>query len=186
MEVPGLSSASLLEVGPVSMSFELPKHTCTGLQLRFVRLSPNQQGPPHRWVRYVTHSESYTIRIWWTHTPDCVSVFEYILICWLYYHECFIKVTLKASVCDAEYICVHISFLKLTLFCIAVCDFLYKTLSCFVKVLYKLKINYYCWSCCKCAIRDSNTHRAVKKGWWLPLAEWNSTESLELRITEGI
>ncbi|XP_062870247.1 AP-4 complex subunit mu-1 isoform X2 [Trichomycterus rosablanca] len=63
VEVPGLSSASLMEVGPVSMSFELPKHTCTGLQIRFVRLSPTQQGPSHRWVRYVTHSDSYTIRI---------------------------------------------------------------------------------------------------------------------------
>ncbi|XP_047660396.1 AP-4 complex subunit mu-1 [Tachysurus fulvidraco] len=63
VEVPSFSSASLLEVGPVSMSFELPKHTCTGLQVRFVRLSPNQQGLSHRWVRYVTHSESYTIRI---------------------------------------------------------------------------------------------------------------------------
>ncbi|KAJ8387889.1 hypothetical protein AAFF_G00149240 [Aldrovandia affinis] len=63
LEVPGLSSASLLEVGPVSMSFELPKHTCTGLQIRFLRLSPAQPGPPQRWVRYVTHSDSYTIRI---------------------------------------------------------------------------------------------------------------------------
>ncbi|KAG9338968.1 hypothetical protein JZ751_024362 [Albula glossodonta] len=63
LEVPGLSSASLLEVGPVSLSFELPKHTCTGLQIRFLRLSPAQPGPPQRWVRYVTHSDSYTIRI---------------------------------------------------------------------------------------------------------------------------
>ncbi|XP_036380846.1 AP-4 complex subunit mu-1 isoform X2 [Megalops cyprinoides] len=63
LEVPGLSAASLLEVGPVSLSFELPKHTCTGLQIRFLRLSPTQPGPSQRWVRYVTHSDSYTIRI---------------------------------------------------------------------------------------------------------------------------
>ncbi|XP_036450465.1 AP-4 complex subunit mu-1 [Colossoma macropomum] len=63
VEVPGLSSASLLEVGPVSMSFELPKQTCTGLQIRFLRLSPTQPGMSQRWVRYVTHSDSYTIRI---------------------------------------------------------------------------------------------------------------------------
>ncbi|KAL4659583.1 AP-4 complex subunit mu-1 [Arapaima gigas] len=63
VEVPGLSAASLLEVGPVSMSFELPKHTCTGLQIRFLRLSPVQPGPSQHWVRYVTHSDSYTIRI---------------------------------------------------------------------------------------------------------------------------
>ncbi|XP_016410833.1 AP-4 complex subunit mu-1 [Sinocyclocheilus rhinocerous] len=63
VDVPGLSSASLLEVGPVSMSFELPKQTCTGLQIRFLRLAPTQTGLSQRWVRYVTHSDSYTIRI---------------------------------------------------------------------------------------------------------------------------
>uniref|UniRef100_A0A3Q1GPC5 AP-4 complex subunit mu-1 n=1 Tax=Acanthochromis polyacanthus TaxID=80966 RepID=A0A3Q1GPC5_9TELE len=63
LEVPGLSSASLLEVGPVGLSFELPKLTATGVQIRFLRLSPVQPGPSQRWVRYVTHSDSYTIRI---------------------------------------------------------------------------------------------------------------------------
>ncbi|KAK1800710.1 hypothetical protein P4O66_005901, partial [Electrophorus voltai] len=63
VEVPRLSSTSLLEVGPISMSFELPKYTCTGLQVRFLRLSPTQPGLSQRWVRYVTHSDSYTIRI---------------------------------------------------------------------------------------------------------------------------
>ncbi|XP_034033514.1 AP-4 complex subunit mu-1 [Thalassophryne amazonica] len=63
LEVPGLSSASMLEVGPVCLSFELPKFTATGLQIRFLRLSPVQPGPSQRWVRYVTHSDSYTFRI---------------------------------------------------------------------------------------------------------------------------
>ncbi|XP_076025330.1 AP-4 complex subunit mu-1 isoform X2 [Genypterus blacodes] len=63
VEVPCLSSASMLEVGPVGLSFELPKFTATGLQIRFLRLSPVQPGPSQRWVRYVTHSDSYTIRI---------------------------------------------------------------------------------------------------------------------------
>uniref|UniRef100_A0A4W5LK37 MHD domain-containing protein n=1 Tax=Hucho hucho TaxID=62062 RepID=A0A4W5LK37_9TELE len=63
LEVPGLSSASLQEVGPVSLSFELLKYTCTGLQIRFLCLSLIQPGPLHRWVLYVTHSASYTIRI---------------------------------------------------------------------------------------------------------------------------
>lgn len=63
LEVPALSSASLLEVGPVGLSFELPKLTATGLQVRFLRLSPVQPGPSQRWVRYVTHSDSYIIRI---------------------------------------------------------------------------------------------------------------------------
>ncbi|CAB1352595.1 unnamed protein product, partial [Coregonus sp. 'balchen'] len=42
---PCSSSASLQEVGPVSLSFELLKYTCTGLQIRFLRLSPIQPGP---------------------------------------------------------------------------------------------------------------------------------------------
>lgn len=63
VEVPGLSSASMLEVGPVGLSFELPKWTATGLQIRFLRLSPIHPGPAQRWVRYVTHSDSYILRI---------------------------------------------------------------------------------------------------------------------------
>lgn len=53
----------MLEVGPVGLSFELPKWTATGLQIRFLRLSPIHPGPSQRWVRYVTHSDSYIIRI---------------------------------------------------------------------------------------------------------------------------
>lgn len=63
VEVSGFSSASMLEVGPLCLSFELPKVTASGLQIRFLRLSPVQTGPPLRWVRYVTHSDSYTVRI---------------------------------------------------------------------------------------------------------------------------
>ncbi|XP_061818982.1 AP-4 complex subunit mu-1 isoform X2 [Nerophis lumbriciformis] len=63
LDVPALSSASMMEVGPVGLSFELPKTTATGLHVRFLRLSPVQPGPAQRWVRYVTHSDSYTIRV---------------------------------------------------------------------------------------------------------------------------
>ncbi|KAM9111322.1 AP-4 complex subunit mu-1 isoform 1-T1 [Pangshura tecta] len=63
LEIPGLSSSSLLEVGPVNMSFELPMHTCSGLQIRFLRFTAPQPGLPHHWVRYVSHSDSYVIRL---------------------------------------------------------------------------------------------------------------------------
>ncbi|XP_043359600.1 AP-4 complex subunit mu-1 isoform X1 [Dermochelys coriacea] len=63
LEVPGLSSSSLLEVGPANMSFELPMHTCSGLQIRFLHFTAPPAGLPHRWVRYVTHSDSYVIRL---------------------------------------------------------------------------------------------------------------------------
>ncbi|NWH43275.1 AP4M1 protein, partial [Fregata magnificens] len=36
LEVPGLSRASLLELGPANLAFELPAHTCSGLHVRFV------------------------------------------------------------------------------------------------------------------------------------------------------
>lgn len=52
-----------MEVGPVVLAFELPHLTVTGLQIRFLRLSPVQPGPSQRWIRYVTHSDSYVIRV---------------------------------------------------------------------------------------------------------------------------
>lgn len=63
LDVPGLSPSSLLEVGPVGLSFEIPKWACTGLTVRFLRLSPLQPASSERWVRYTTHSDSYTVRI---------------------------------------------------------------------------------------------------------------------------
>uniref|UniRef100_A0A3B4B9L6 MHD domain-containing protein n=1 Tax=Periophthalmus magnuspinnatus TaxID=409849 RepID=A0A3B4B9L6_9GOBI len=63
VDVPGLCSSSLLEVAPVGLSFEVPKWTCSGLQVRFLRLSPVYSPAGERWVRYITHSDSYTIRI---------------------------------------------------------------------------------------------------------------------------
>ncbi|NXJ72575.1 AP4M1 protein, partial [Rostratula benghalensis] len=62
LEVPGLSRASLLELGPANVSFELPSHTCSGLHVRFLRLQ-GPGGPPQRWVRYLTHSDSYVLRL---------------------------------------------------------------------------------------------------------------------------
>ncbi|NXS55891.1 AP4M1 protein, partial [Brachypteracias leptosomus] len=64
LEVPGLSRASLLELGPAVLSFELPSHSCSGLRVRFLR-GPGGPGgaPPQRWVRYLTHSDSYVLRL---------------------------------------------------------------------------------------------------------------------------
>ncbi|XP_025031162.1 AP-4 complex subunit mu-1 isoform X4 [Python bivittatus] len=63
LEVPGLTQAGLRELGPVNLSFEMPAHTCSGLQIRFLRFTGPQPTLPHRWVRYVTHSESYVVRL---------------------------------------------------------------------------------------------------------------------------
>nr|XP_056700574.1 AP-4 complex subunit mu-1 [Euleptes europaea] len=63
LEVPGLSQAMLRELGPLNLSFEVPAYTCSGLQVRFLRFTGPQPNLPYRWVRYVTHSDSYVIRL---------------------------------------------------------------------------------------------------------------------------
>ncbi|ELW64858.1 AP-4 complex subunit mu-1 [Tupaia chinensis] len=74
MDVPGLpgppghgpsTSAAPLGLGPASLSFELPRHTCSGLQVRFLRLAfrPCGNANPHKWVRHLSHSDAYVIRI---------------------------------------------------------------------------------------------------------------------------
>ncbi|XP_043310989.1 AP-4 complex subunit mu-1 isoform X2 [Cervus canadensis] len=73
MDVPGLpgppgqgpSASAPLGLGPASLSFELPRHTCSGLQVRFLRLAfrPCGSASPHKWVRHLSHSDAYVIRI---------------------------------------------------------------------------------------------------------------------------
>ncbi|XP_068825389.1 AP-4 complex subunit mu-1 isoform X1 [Capricornis sumatraensis] len=73
MDVPGLpgppgqgpSASAPLGLGPASLSFELPRHTCSGLQVRFLRLAfrPCGNANPHKWVRHLSHSDAYVIRI---------------------------------------------------------------------------------------------------------------------------
>jgi AP-4 complex subunit mu-1 len=52
------------EVGPITMSFEVPLYNPSRLQVRFLQIPPTQPpNKPHRWVRYVTKAESYSCRI---------------------------------------------------------------------------------------------------------------------------
>ncbi|XP_053824556.1 AP-4 complex subunit mu-1 isoform X2 [Vidua chalybeata] len=54
-EIPKIQGGSQL-----SALFKLPAHSCSGLRVRFLRLS----GPPApRWVRYRSHSHSYVLRL---------------------------------------------------------------------------------------------------------------------------
>ena len=60
-------SAIKKEVGPVSLSFTLPNFNISRLAVRFLQIlakprSPNEP-PPQRWVRYVTQSSSYVVRL---------------------------------------------------------------------------------------------------------------------------
>ncbi|XP_023804344.1 AP-4 complex subunit mu-1, partial [Cyanistes caeruleus] len=59
-----LSRCWRLELGPAHGSFALPALSSSGLRLRFLRLrgAPGA-APAPRWVRYLTHSDSYVMRL---------------------------------------------------------------------------------------------------------------------------
>eukprot|EP01033_Poteriospumella_lacustris_P014343 gene14343-10246_t len=51
------------EVGPISMSFEIPMYNVSNLQVRYLRISETHKSyNPYRWVRYITQSSSYVCR----------------------------------------------------------------------------------------------------------------------------
>eukprot|EP01069_Polyplicarium_translucidae_P002915 Polyplicarium_translucidae@DN2163_c0_g1_i2.p1 len=53
------------DVGPVSLSFEIPMYNVSNLQVRYLRASESSGVPaaPFRWVRYLTQSASYICRL---------------------------------------------------------------------------------------------------------------------------
>ena len=59
-----ISPAIKREIGPVSMTFEVPMYNVSRLQVRYLRISETHHSyNPHRWVRYITQSSSYVSRI---------------------------------------------------------------------------------------------------------------------------
>lgn len=52
------------EIGPISMTFEIPMFNSSNLQVKYLRVvDQNGTHTPHRWVRYVTQSNSYVCRV---------------------------------------------------------------------------------------------------------------------------
>ncbi len=52
------------EIGPISMTFEIPMYNVSSLQVRYLRIAESMPGyAPYRWVRYVTQSSSYVCRV---------------------------------------------------------------------------------------------------------------------------
>lgn len=52
------------EIGPISMSFEIPMYNVSNLQVRYLRISETHASyNPCRWVRYITQSSSYVCRM---------------------------------------------------------------------------------------------------------------------------
>jgi len=57
------SRAVQADMGPISLNFEVPMYVCSGLAIRFLRVVElGRNYSPFRWVRYITHSDSYVIR----------------------------------------------------------------------------------------------------------------------------
>ena len=58
-----ISAATRREIGPVSLSFEIPMFNVSPLQVKYLRIVDQGRAvKPHRWVRYVTQSSSYVCR----------------------------------------------------------------------------------------------------------------------------
>jgi AP-4 complex subunit mu-1 len=56
------------EMGPISMDFEIPMLSTSNLQVRYLRVAQQSSrydgsNAPHRWVRYITNSNSYACRL---------------------------------------------------------------------------------------------------------------------------
>lgn len=59
-----VTSSHKREVGPISMSFEIPMYNVSHLQVRYLRISETHKSyNPYRWVRYITQSSSYVCRL---------------------------------------------------------------------------------------------------------------------------
>jgi AP-4 complex subunit mu-1 len=59
-----VTAAHKKEIGPMSMSFEIPMYNVSNLQVRYLRISETHKSyNPCRWVRYITQSSSYVCRM---------------------------------------------------------------------------------------------------------------------------
>ena len=52
------------EFGAIAVTFELSGFVCSNLQIRFLRVFDKEQSyVPTRWIRYVTASQSYLVKL---------------------------------------------------------------------------------------------------------------------------
>jgi|Transcript_14990 AP-4 complex subunit mu-1 len=57
------TAQTLKEVGPISLTFEIPMYNVTNLQVKYLRIAEHSKFyNPYRWVRYITRSSSYVCR----------------------------------------------------------------------------------------------------------------------------
>lgn len=59
-----ITAATRKEVGPISMNFEIPMHSVSGLAIRTLRIEERSKSyNPQRWVRNITQANSYVTRM---------------------------------------------------------------------------------------------------------------------------
>jgi len=51
------------EIGPISMSFELPMYICSSVFIRNLKIVEQKDSNPNRWVRSITKAGSYVARV---------------------------------------------------------------------------------------------------------------------------
>lgn len=60
------------DMGPISMEFEVPMYVCSGLNIRFLRVTERGRNyVPFRWVRYITHRYGWAP---WLFDAPCLSL----------------------------------------------------------------------------------------------------------------
>ena len=64
IKLPEVTNLSKKELGPVSLVFEFPLFVGSNLKVRSLKvIEKNSMYTPMRWVRYITHTDSYVVRI---------------------------------------------------------------------------------------------------------------------------
>ncbi|XP_072031792.1 AP-4 complex subunit mu-1-like [Amphiura filiformis] len=59
-----LTTSSRLEVGPANLDFEIKDFVCSHLQIKYLKVFDRHNSyVPYRWVRYVSLSDSYVVRL---------------------------------------------------------------------------------------------------------------------------
>lgn len=62
--IPEMNKSIKKEIGPMGVDFEAPVYLASGLEIRNLKVfDSHRASQPQRWVRYVTHSDSYVFRI---------------------------------------------------------------------------------------------------------------------------
>lgn len=56
------STQAMKETGPINLSFEIPNHSVSGLQIKSLKSMMGDESPS-KWVRYITKTSSYVCRM---------------------------------------------------------------------------------------------------------------------------